>query len=148
MTSIIKRFFMPQIPVLNLNNYKPSIAEKGLLGKGLSIIPTHLRQHETKILQDFLISERKIWLYQFLHKTQKMVLTQIQTMKTHIKYLDEPMDGCQILEILTPKWKHKNSLSSKNEFDQAKIIYRYNLNFQERKAIISFKTTKTQLLNQ
>ena len=60
---------------MNLSNYKLTKHETSILEKGLNFIPTPSREHEVKILQDFLLFERKLRLYHKLHKREEDIET-------------------------------------------------------------------------
>ena len=71
-----KRRFQKRNSIVNLSNYKLTKTETSLLEKGLNFIPTPNREHEARIVQDFLLFERKLRLHHKLHKrrTQKKIL--------------------------------------------------------------------------
>ena len=54
--------------VINLSNYQLKREENSLLEKGLNFIPTTPIEHQAKIVQDFLLYERKCRLYHRFHK--------------------------------------------------------------------------------
>ena len=70
------RRFQKRNSIVNLSNYKLTKTETSLLEKGLNFIPTPNREHEARIVQDFLLFERKLRLHHKLHKrrTQKKIL--------------------------------------------------------------------------
>ena len=53
---------------MNLSNYKLNKEETKILEKGLNFIPTPQKEHPVKIVQDFLLFERKLRLHHKLFK--------------------------------------------------------------------------------
>ena len=68
--------------------------------KGLNFIPTPTIEHEAKIVQDFLLFERKLRLYHKLHKNEEEIET-----------TDESFDDDSPHKILKPSkgWKPDDS---------------------------------------
>ena len=62
-----KRRFQKRTSIVNLSNYTLTKAETRILEKGLNFIPTPNREHEARIVQDFLLFERKLRLHHKLH---------------------------------------------------------------------------------
>ena len=58
-----------------MSNYKLNTHETTILKKGLNFIPTPAREHEARILHDFLLFERKLRLYHKLHKNEEDIET-------------------------------------------------------------------------
>ena len=63
------RCFIKSTNVVNQSNYKLIQQEEKLLNKGLNFIPTPPREHQSHILQDYLLFDRKLRLkYYFIDK--------------------------------------------------------------------------------
>ena len=62
-----KRRFQKRKSIVNLSNYTLTKAETSILEQGLNFIPTPNREHEARIVQDFLLFERKLRLHHKLH---------------------------------------------------------------------------------
>ena len=69
-TKTKKRRFQKRKSIVNLSNYTLTKAETSILEKGLNFIPTPNREHEARIVQDFLLFERKLRLHHKLHKEE------------------------------------------------------------------------------
>ena len=65
------RRFKKRTSVVNLSQHKLTRDEESILQKGLNFIPTPTRGHEAKIVQDFLLFERKLRLHHKVHNEEK-----------------------------------------------------------------------------
>ena len=74
-TKTKKRRFQKRKSIVNLSNYSLTKAETSILEKGLNFIPTPNREHEARIVQDFLLFERKLRLHHKLHKEENQEQT-------------------------------------------------------------------------
>ena len=63
-----RRFQRKQPAIVNLSNYKLNKDETKLLEKGLNFIPIPQKEHPVKIVQDFLLFERKLRRHHKLYK--------------------------------------------------------------------------------
>ena len=115
-----------------------------LLQKGLNFIPTPAREHEAKILQDFLLFEWKLRLYHKLHRKEE----DIETTDESSDEEDSPH------KILRPSkgWKPEDSECDPNIMKyktcvmhdmESKLMIktrpRYNTTKEERKAISTLR---------
>ena len=57
--------------IVNLSNHTLSKEETSILNKGLNFIPTPTVEHEAKIIQDFLLFERKLRLHHKLYQEKE-----------------------------------------------------------------------------
>ena len=64
------RRFKKRTSIVNLSKYKLNKDETSILEKGLNFIPTPTREHKARIIQDFLLFERKLRLHHMLHKEE------------------------------------------------------------------------------
>ena len=128
---------------MNLSKYTLNQPEISILEKGLNFIPTPTMEHEAKIVQDFLLFERKLRLYHKLHKNEEEIET-----------TDESSDDDSPHKILKPSkgWKPDDSEMDPNIMRyktsvlndmQSKLKLkkkpRFNISVKERKAIRSLK---------
>ena len=133
---------------MNLSNYTLTKAETSILEKGLNFIPTPNREHEARIVQDFLLFERKLRLHHKLHKkeTQEQSATDTD--------LDEEPEEESPHKLLRPSKGYKpedhemdpNIMRYKTTvLNEMKIELgnrknpRFNTTKQERKAMRSLK---------
>ena len=138
-----RRFQRKSNQIVNLSNYKPNQHEISILEKGLNFIPTPTMEHEAKIVQDFLLFERKLRLCHKLHKNEEEIET-----------TDESSDDDSPHKILKPSkgWKPDDSEMDPNIMRyktsvlndmQSKLKIkkkpRYNISVKERKAIKNLK---------
>ena len=134
-----RRFQRESNQIVNLSKYQPNKYEISLLEKGLNFIPTPIQEHEAKIVQDFLLFERKLRLYHKLHKNEEDIET-----------TDESSDDDSPHKILKPSkgWKPDDSemdpnimryktcvLNDMQSKFKAKRRPRFNTTKHERKAI-------------
>ena len=111
--------------------------------KGLNFIPTPAKEHEAKIVQDFLLFERKLRLYHKLHKNEEDIET-----------TDESSDDDSPHKILKPSkgWKPDDSemdpnimryktsvLNDMQSRNKTKRRPRFNTSKHERKEIGTLK---------
>ena len=138
-----RRFQRKSNQIVNLSKYTLNQSEISILEKGLNFIPTPSKEHEAKIVQDFLLFERKLRLYHKLHKSEEEIET-----------TDESSDDDSPHKILKPSkgWKPDDSEMDPNIMRyktsvlndmQSKLKMkkkpRFNISVKERKAIISLK---------
>ena len=127
-----------------MSNYKLNTHETTILQKDLNFIPTPSREHEVKILQDFLLFERKLRLYHKLHKKEE----DIETTDESSDEEDSPH------KILRPSkgWKPEDSECDPNIMKyktcvihdmESKLMIkprpRFNTSKDERKAIVTLR---------
>lgn len=62
-----RRFNRPKTNIINLSKYTLKPGELSLLNKGLNFIPTPRKDHPAKLLQDYLLFERKMRLKHHFH---------------------------------------------------------------------------------
>ena len=135
--------------MVNLSNYQPTKHELSLLEKGLNFIPTPYREHETKIIQDFLLFERKCRLYHKYNDPEK------SQSEEHLADPDEePTPSHKILRVnkgykpkdheIDPNILAYKSICLQNLKDSFKTTSRprFNLKKKERKAIKSLTSNK------
>ena len=134
---------------MNLSKYTPTRAEISILEKGLNFIPTPTKEHGAKIVQDFLLFERKLRLH---HKFHNMEETQKEQESDESSSEEEsphkilrpskgwkPDDAEMDPNILRCKISVLNELEA--ELDQRKSN-RFNITKEERKAITTLKNNK------
>ena len=127
-----------------MSNYQLNKHESSILQKGLNFIPTPAKEHEARILQDFLLFERKLRLYHKLHKNEE----DIETTEESSDEDDSPH------KILRPSkgWKPEDSECDPNIMKyktcvihdiESKLMlksrHRFNTSKHERQAIISLR---------
>ena len=127
-----------------MSNYKLNTHETTILKKGLNFIPTPAREHEARILQDFLLFERKLRLYHKLHKNEE----DIETTDESSDEEDSPH------KILRPSkgWKPEDSECDPNIMKyktcvihdiECKLMIkpkpRFNTSKHERQAIVTLR---------
>ena len=127
-----------------MSNYQLTKYETSILQKGLNFIPTPAKEHEARILQDFLLFERKLRLYHKLHKNEE----DIETTDESSDEDDSPH------KILRPSkgWKPEDSECDPNIMKyktcvihdiESKLMLkskpRFNTSKHERQAIVTLR---------
>ena len=142
-----RRFQRKQLSIVNLSNYKLNKEETKILEKGLNFIPTPLQEHPVKIVQDFLLFERKLRLHHKLYKQpqpdkeQDSDATDSEEESPH-KILRpskgwKPDDSKMDPNIL----RYKISVLNDLEVQLNKVSRpRYNITKKERQALRSLRT--------
>ena len=147
------RRFQRKSSILNLNKYKLQPGELTLLEKGLHFIPTPSREHEAKIVQDFLLFERKLRLHHKLHKEQ--------TQKETTSEEDDSSEEDSPHKLLRPSKgykpedhemdpnivRFKTTVLNQMKIDLAKKTRpRFNTSKKERQAMKSLKNNKNIII--
>ena len=143
-----KRRFQKRKSIVNLSNHTLTKAETSILEKGLNFIPTPNREHEARIVQDFLLFERKLRLHHKLHTEEN------QEQSATDNDLDEEPEEESPHKLLRPSKGYKpedhemdpNIMRYKTTvLNEMKIELgnrrnpRFNTTKQERKAMKSLK---------
>ena len=131
--------------VINLSTYQLKREEISLLEKGLNFIPTPQIEHQAKIVQDFLLYERKCRLYHRFHKEdenekdEEDVVEEEDELSQNILKVNKgwtPHDNLTDPNILAYKSVCLHNLKKNMT---SKIKPRFNLKKKERQAIKSLK---------
>ena len=135
------RRFKRKKMVINLSTYQLKREEISLLEKGLNFIPTPQIEHQAKIVQDFLLYERKCRLYHRFHKEdendkdEEDVVEEEDELSQNILKVNKgwtPHDNLTDPNILAYKSVCLHNLKKNMN---SKIKPRFNLKKKERQAI-------------
>ena len=142
-TKKTRRFQRKSNQIVNLSKYQLNQHEISILEKCLNYIPIPTIEHEAKIVQDFLLFERKLRLYHQLHKNEADIETTDDSSddESPHKFLKpskgwKPDDSEMDPNIMRYKTSVLNYMQSKIK---TKIRPRFNTSKNERKAIGTLK---------
>ena len=133
--------------MVNLSDYQLTQPEQNLLNKGLNFIPTPTQDHEAKLIQDFLLFERKLQLYHALHKEpdpeEEQEDSDLEDDSPH-KILHPSSGWTPPAKNIDPKLNTYKTLTIQDTMNycKSKRKPRFNLKLNERKAIKSLKDNK------
>ena len=119
----------------NLSRYNLSEAERNLIGRGLSFIPTPPGEHPAKILQDYLLFDQKLRLRYYFEDKESKPQENKQNTSILKRSTGWTPPGSQDQNF--DSYRHLTHWELLNELNPAPKYKRFNLPKSERNAIKS-----------
>ncbi len=129
--------------IVNLSNTQLSEDQKKLLSKGLNFIPTPRRDHPSKILQDYLLFDRRLRIHYAYFKDNDPDQTPSSSQPTPStsQFRSNPLKPSTGwtpqpgADMYLDSYRHLTQESLLKELQKESKITKYNLTLKERRAI-------------
>ena len=140
-----KRRFQKRKSIINLSTYSLTKGESSILEKGLNFIPTPSKEHEAKIVQDFLLFKRKLRLHHKYHEEKLEESAEESGEEDSPHKLLRPSKGYkpEDHEMDPNIMRYKTTVLNEMKIQLAnRRRPRFNTTKEERKAMKTLKTNK------